>query len=468
MALAVEKNVQRDLCNKCLRSASPLLPCNGCAIPVYCSEACRDYAWAHYHHAECCGRSAYYDAVPTAVLLCHRALLVTDLPCFETHELVQPVHRRWQFALHAALAESVLSYWTAANTVRFFSLLCARVVNVIAITDLKHEPMTAPLVRTTQRRLAQAFYRQAVLLNHACAPNCLLEFDGPSLFVRAACDLPAAVELTHCYGPHVSTHPREERQQLLAQQYHFSCECEACDAAHSSVALSLPASDRRRAFVCTQSCIGAVVPARLKLVCRLCGAAKTDDEISDMVRRSNEALQAQREAFDAMEMDPRAALKLGLRCLALRRQQLLHPSNPLLAEAHDCVAQAYALIGDFGRAADHCESAVRTLRHSISDADVSMAHELLKLAQLQAHAGRYSSAQQTVQLLRAGKADRELELHSGVRLELSELEAYLSESLRADRNVNAGDLVETARSPLPSARVPMRTQPVFVNADELD
>ena len=482
MALAVEKDVQNDVCHICLHKAPPLR-CEGCAIPVYCSASCRDYAWAQYHHAECHGLSVYYDAVPTAVLLCHRALLVADLPNFETHELVQPLRRRWQFALHAVLAESTLPDWTAAHTVRFFSLLCARVVNVIAITDLKHEPMAAcaavPLVRTTQRRLAQALYRHAMMLNHACAPNAHLEFDGSRLVVRATSDLPVAVELTHCYGPHVSTHTREERHRLLSQQYHFSCECDACGPIASRSVLSL--SGRRRAFVCAEGCAGAVVPDSSKLVCTLCGAVKTDDEVSDMVRRSNEALKVQREAVEAIRNDPHSALKLGLRSLALQRQQLLHPSNPLLAESHDCVAQAYATLGDFGAAADHCESAVRTLRHSIADADISMAHELLKLAQLQAHAGRHSDAQRTVQSLCLGKADQELD--SAVRLELSELQEFLTTAAAADglsRNPEQGSLgpLVAGSEQSTSSALPMETepdlptrkqqQPIVVNADELD
>ena len=35
-------------------------------------------------------------------------------------------------------------------------------------------------------------------------------------------------ELTHSYGPHRATMPREDRQEMLLQAYKFTCQCEAC------------------------------------------------------------------------------------------------------------------------------------------------------------------------------------------------------------------------------------------------
>lgn len=69
----------------------------------------------------------------------------------------------------------------------------------------------------------------AALLNHSCAPNCVVSFGGRWVHVRTLRPVAAGEQLCISYGPLASREgdPAVRRAWLRAR-YHFTCSCSAC------------------------------------------------------------------------------------------------------------------------------------------------------------------------------------------------------------------------------------------------
>ena len=70
-------------------------------------------------------------------------------------------------------------------------------------------------------------YPRAAVLNHSCAPNCVLTCGlGAELRVRTYCAVPAGTELVHSYVD--LTRATAARQRVLHAAYAFDCVCNRC------------------------------------------------------------------------------------------------------------------------------------------------------------------------------------------------------------------------------------------------
>lgn len=72
-------------------------------------------------------------------------------------------------------------------------------------------------------------YPSMSLLNHDCQPNCVMIFEGKTLYLRAIKDIQPQEELTISYTDALA--PSVERRKQLEQQYHFHCTCQLCSTA---------------------------------------------------------------------------------------------------------------------------------------------------------------------------------------------------------------------------------------------
>jgi hypothetical protein len=103
------------------------------------------------------------------------------------------------------------------------------------------------------RVISSAVYPLGALLNHSCAPNCLLRFpietqstgeqqqrSPPLMEIVAAKDIDEGEELTHSYVELVA--PKIVRQSTLASTYGFECECPRCIAGSSKFTIRLPSN----------------------------------------------------------------------------------------------------------------------------------------------------------------------------------------------------------------------------------
>lgn len=150
-------------------------------------------------------------------------------------------------------------------------LLCQIKVNSIAIVRLNSLDEKESMVPSTisslagnaltstveQVKVGQAIYSAGSLFNHSCQPNIHAYFLSRTLYVRSTEYVAAGYPLELSYGPQVGQWDRKDRQQLLKQQYLFSCQCSSCTR------INLP-DLVLNAFRCTKpDCFGVVLDRHL-------------------------------------------------------------------------------------------------------------------------------------------------------------------------------------------------------------
>ena len=120
-------------------------------------------------------------------------------------------------------------------------------INGLAVVPAQHTD--------AKDRIALAVYPTASLMNHSCQPNVALAFDGVMLTARAVEPLHPGNAVLHCYGPQKGPLITPLRQQQLQEQYHFFCQCRACEKGFD---LAEQATVGLRCF--KAGCDGVVVP----------------------------------------------------------------------------------------------------------------------------------------------------------------------------------------------------------------
>ena len=105
----------------------------------------------------------------------------------------------------------------------------------------------------SRRQIGEALYVVASLVNHSCAPNTTIRFDGRVLELRATKDLEVGDEIVTSYGPEAGFSTSSTRREILRRRYYFECACSACvsetaDACGKLAALRVnPAEQRLKA-----------------------------------------------------------------------------------------------------------------------------------------------------------------------------------------------------------------------------
>lgn len=77
-------------------------------------------------------------------------------------------------------------------------------------------------------RIFTAIFPRISMFNHSCDPNIRNRFDNTELLIFARRAINEGDEIFNCYGPNSKLNLRQERQELLNQQYEFECDCLSC------------------------------------------------------------------------------------------------------------------------------------------------------------------------------------------------------------------------------------------------
>ncbi|KAL6047996.1 SET and MYND domain-containing protein 4 [Balamuthia mandrillaris] len=318
--------------------------------------------------------------------------------------------------------------------------LCQTQTNVYAIFDVVEERQKAalreppnpistergiiPHTKTTQVRVAEAFFPTASLFNHSCVPNTFLRYHGRTIVIRASRAITAGEEISNCYGPHAIHMPdHEQRQRLLRDQYFFDCDCTACSRSLLPASTVLP--DRQ--LICpTESCNKLNIPlvaatpeainkdnnnrdtkeeqeidAQKVLRCSKCNAtfsidkAKQELELATTffergVRHWDEALALAEGATNnynqqvqaAIQKQQNAAVKCLCHCLKLRTGWLSSEQSMEVAKTHDKLAEVYSGLARWKEAAMHCRSGTLIVGQLFGRFSAEMGRECFKLCQL--------------------------------------------------------------------------------------
>ena len=304
----------------------------------------------------------------------------------------------------SCLVEALASNRLVLVLVRLLAIIRCNAMAVIHCSSDALAEGAAHTESIEERRLASGLFPVGAMVNHACRPNMLVNFDGTQLTMRACRDIAAHEELSISYGPHYVRMPVAMRNRMLNEQYFFNCDCNACTESVSIV----------RGLLCP--CGGSV--SDYSSACLACKMVLKPAQCDDISSRWASIDSLRRKA--ALEIAPQS-LQTMLECIGLL-EKTVHPEHKLLGRARDEVARLLAETGKWQEAALQCKMSASIAAIHFGEDSLEHARELFKLAQLLANAKQVSLAKNV-----AIQAARSLRLH-GETVDAAELDfmiAYL-------------------------------------------
>ncbi|KAJ0395574.1 hypothetical protein P43SY_000682 [Pythium insidiosum] len=280
--------VSTTSCNGCLvpPAGARLQRCSGCRLARYCSRQCQRRDWTDGLHAlECSAwKTVPLDRRETAAqtlllvlrlaarLWFHRAPSGTDADdvlalrahaddhsAAQLHEfehmarLVLALLARSKFVGPSSDLATLERRWLP-DVVRLF---CRVNCNAFTVCD------------DVNRATGLGVFPQAALLNHSCAPNCVVSFEAPARArVRVIRDVQAGDELTISYVELFESTPR--RRDVLRRSYFFHCRCPRCERAAAEPSEDQWLDGYQCADAACREGVAVVEPAEAALVCVTC------------------------------------------------------------------------------------------------------------------------------------------------------------------------------------------------------
>ncbi|XP_046603722.1 SET and MYND domain-containing protein 4-like [Neodiprion virginianus] len=416
--VVLDQNDSSSFCRHCCHPYGAIpIPCKTCVGTLYCSSECLDNAWSGYHKWECPGAQMRMGQQIGIAHLSLKVLLVgsttEDKERFnEVQKLVTNIDKvspddLLVYGITAVMLTMYLSmytdFFTTVDLKKSFadkfidssidfncdvttesgkqlyvsSFLLRHTLQLIcnghAITKLSLDAQENDKVATVhQERIATGIYPAVSMMNHSCDPNIINSFDDQYLIVKATKDIPAGGEVFNCYGPHFRRTPRDERQEILRNQYCFTCTCEACTNPELQYFL-----ERFSSLKCLE-CNGAVFKISSSLSCFDCGATPALNHNSELREAQN--------LFDAahvcieMENDDEALNKLK-QCLNIRRS-ILYKHHQDIINTLDLIGKVYAISGRWLDSISYLEHVITGIGERFGTDSIELANELNKITDI--------------------------------------------------------------------------------------
>ena len=359
---------QRErLCAACLKPAQENqrhLRCGRCKWVRYCGQSCQRGDWALHKH-ECPALAENSDSPlrrladgPAAdVLLAGRCLWrrhgVTDPSpedkAFDAMERATPTQDEKRLGQLAADTPGLLPPLDDGNIDAFFSPsdIVAKLIASFARNNFG-------CLNDLLSVVGAGCYPDAALLNHSCAPNCVLAFDGAHLEIRTIKPVEKSEELTHSYVD--LCQPTVTRRRVLKGRYGFDCVCERCEGGGG-----VPMSTEDLINTNPVHDLDALLTCEVA-DCQLSPGSELLLDSTEQLTQSCQLLDAAGQ--ETSDLDKELAL-LG-QALTIRRQ-LCHPLSAMRYEAECRALTASLAAGRLVDARECCKAAVRFL-------EVALAH----------------------------------------------------------------------------------------------
>eukprot|EP01059_Diplonema_ambulator_P033632 TRINITY_DN7138_c0_g1_i12.p1 TRINITY_DN7138_c0_g1~~TRINITY_DN7138_c0_g1_i12.p1 ORF type:complete len:677 (+),score=221.02 TRINITY_DN7138_c0_g1_i12:41-2071(+) len=366
---------------------------------LYCSDACSQYAWDAYGKVE--ARHPFFLVCPIDVLLSYRAVLCRD----ERQGIDEPVNQDYMKTLEGHTRETeetlpvgggetaaaMLGYH--AGAVMMLALECGAgtdglvsvpelwvyaerlkrymqqiITNGVGITKMltlngKQQPGMHSM---EQRKVATALFPCISLVNHSCAPNAFINFEGGphTAFRRANLRVTqyveAGEEICISYGVHKNKiHSVKNRREALQQQYNFLCHCEACNTETED-----PVSEEKQELMVS--------------------ASTYYQKGRRMMREGRHA-----DAIPAFE----ASLDILLNKVFIGK----HRTSFVVGKTQDALAECHAALRDYKRALNHCQSSLESTIYVHGANEIEVAYEHLKICGLALTCNEVSTAKEHLQ-----------------------------------------------------------------------
>jgi SET and MYND domain-containing protein len=208
-------------CFKVAAETRPLLRCSRCKLMRYCNAACQAADWPLHKH-ECAAMPRLADVAEAAaadLLLAGRCLWRRhDEPCGAAAQAFDELASAPVVDSDAALGAKAVSLGLVPP-----SATATHVAELVASFRANNFGVLDSLLAV----VGAACHPSAALLNHSCAPNCVLHYAGTRLEVRTMSAVAAGEELCHSYVDLCS--PTPERREKLRAAYGFRCGCRRCE-----------------------------------------------------------------------------------------------------------------------------------------------------------------------------------------------------------------------------------------------
>ncbi|RKF75026.1 SET domain and MYND-type zinc finger protein 6 [Golovinomyces cichoracearum] len=210
------------------RCVTALKRCSACKIPQYCSSACQRADWKSIHAKECAHLKLLPDIPPTPVRAVMQVLLKilpgstweTRCANLEGHE----ADRKKRF--NSGSGESWGDFLLQARAATAFSGMEASRIELATsvLSRISCNSFHATLPDATPVGLA--FDPEIALVNHSCAPNAHVIFEGRSMILQSLIPIQKGQELFISYVD-VQQECNSRRQDLW-RTYFFWCRCPKC------------------------------------------------------------------------------------------------------------------------------------------------------------------------------------------------------------------------------------------------
>ena len=385
------------LCARCFSQPAKLMRCTRCKWARYCCAACQRADWPDHKH-EC------------------RALAVVDSPL---HSLPDAACADLMLAarcLRRRHGNGKASSSSSDSHAAFDALEAGEPSEsdlALAALGASFDGLLPPLANTTTTLAATlgAFtrnnfgvlndllfvtgagcYPNTALLNHSCAPTCVLAFDGPRVEVRTLRAVAAGEELTHSYVDLCL--PTAARQATLQARYGFMCTCPRCvDApmAPDGVPLDTLLADGSNAAEAT---------AKPSAMGSSTSTSSATAPTSSAASPSSAALTRATALLDAAlhEADETRERNLTIEALTLRRAHC-HPLSAALYEAEGRALSLCLAVGDLDGATRCCRQSVFFLEAALAHvpAHPLLALQRFTLSDLERQAGQFAEARRQME-----------------------------------------------------------------------
>ncbi|XP_068925239.1 histone-lysine N-methyltransferase SMYD3 isoform X2 [Petaurus breviceps papuanus] len=194
LAYTVCKGSRGLVCERCLCRKEKLLRCSQCKVARYCDSQCQKQAWQD-HKRECkCLKSSEPKFPPDSVRLLGKVVfkLLRESSCaserlysfFDMESNIKNLSeekkeglRHLAVTLQLYLKEEIQDASQLPATFDIFESFAKVICNGFTISNGEMQEVGVGL------------YPSMSLLNHSCDPNCVIVFEGPSLFLRAVRDI---------------------------------------------------------------------------------------------------------------------------------------------------------------------------------------------------------------------------------------------------------------------------------------
>ncbi|EPS73138.1 hypothetical protein M569_01616, partial [Genlisea aurea] len=346
------KESPKSKCEWCFSSVS-VKKCSGCKFVCYCGSSCQKLDW-RLHSVECQKLSelsldrlkSLTSSLRLMLRLCIRRKLeieeVYPTTASENYKNVEALVSHFskfdekRMVLYAQMAdlvhiihrspESEISIKEVAEN--FSKLAC----NAHTICDCELNP------------LGTGLYPVVSIINHSCAPNSVLVFDGRLAVVRAMQRIPKGTEVSISYIDTAGS--TVTRRKALKDQYFFTCHCSRC--VNLGEADDIRESAVLEGYRCKDGiCNGYLIrdSGNQGFICQSCGRLRDEEEIKELEVLLEKAVTT----ADKAKAGP-AYNKL----VEDLQMKLYHPFSVSLMRTRETLLKIFMEVQDWEQALSYC------------------------------------------------------------------------------------------------------------------